>query len=383
MIRSKLPDVGTTIFTVMSKLSIAHNAINLGQGFPDFNPDSQLITLVNKYFSSSFNQYAPMEGVVKLREQISSKIFNSYATNFSPETEITLTNGATEAVFVAISTLVHPGDEVILFEPMFDVYVPGIELCGGKPVYVPLEGESFKINWQRVEAAITPKTKVIIINSPHNPTGAMLKKEDILKLSDLANKHNLFIISDEVYEHIVFDGQPHESVLKYLGLRERSLAIFSFGKTLHATGWRLGYCIGAAPLMKEFRKIHQFVTFAANTPLQYAIAEYLETNKSYLELSALFGQKRDKFRSLLSSTPFRLLPCEGSYFQLVSYEAISKQKDTDFAIWLAKEIGVASIPISPFYSNKKDNHIIRFCFAKSDAVLIEATERLRKAQKTE
>jgi methionine aminotransferase len=376
MILSKLPDTGTTIFTVMSKLAVDYNAINLGQGFPDFKADPLLIELVNKIMQSGRNQYVPMEGLPALREWIGKDINKRYATNIDPLAEVTLMNGATEGVFCAISSLVHADDEVIIFEPAFDIYVPAIILHKAKPVRIKLN-EDFHVDWKQVKDSITSRTRMIIINSPHNPCGTCFSKADMLELEAIVKGTNILILSDEVYEHIVFDERKHESILRYPGLFERGVAVFSFGKSLHTTGWRLGYCVAPTLIMKEIRKIHQFVTFSANSPMQYAITEYLNSGLELPLLSQVFQQKRDYFLNLLKESGFRFLPCEGSYFLLADYSAISDKRDIDFAKWLATDIKVASIPLSPFYEDNIDRKLIRLCFSKTEETLAIAADRLR------
>jgi methionine aminotransferase len=374
---SKLPNAGTTIFTVMSALANEHKAINLSQGFPDFDVDAHLVELVYKAMKDGYNQYAPMPGYMPLREEIAKKLQHTYNTYFNPDTEITITSGGTEAIFDAIQAIVKPGDEVIIFDPAYDCYVPSIELAGGKAVGIPLMPPNFAPDWEKVSSAITKKTVAVIINTPHNPTGAVFKQEDIQNLIKLVQDKNLYIISDEVYEHLIYDNQTHHSVLRYPELREKSFAVYSFGKTFHATGWKTGYCVATPELTKEFRKIHQFVTFASITPLQVAYTEYLKNPEHYSHIAQFYQQKRDLFRSLIEKyTKFRLLPCEGSYFQLVSYENISDKPDTDFAVELTKNVGVATIPVSVFYQNRQQDKLLRFCFAKKEDTLYKAVERL-------
>jgi len=377
---TKLPHVGTTIFAVMSKLANDHNAINLSQGFPDFNCPEKLISLVNHYMKLGYNQYAPMQGVIELRERISEKIQELYSVSYHPETEITVTSGATEAIYDVITAVVRQNDEVIIFEPAYDCYVPSIELNGGKPVYIQLKAPDYHIDWDEVENAINNKTKLMIINTPQNPTGAVLSAEDINKLSVIVADTNILILSDEVYEHIIFDQLNHQSMMINPVLKERSFVVFSFGKTYHSTGWKMGYCVAPEYLTKEFRKVHQFVTFTSNTPIQYALAEFMKDKDHYLALPEFYQKKRDRFCSLLAESRFELLPCKGTYFQLASYKNITGsplmkgkiEKDTVFAETMTKEIGVASIPISVFYNEKTDNNVLRFCFAKEDHTLEKA-----------
>jgi methionine aminotransferase len=378
-IHSKLPNVGTTIFTVMSALANEYKAINLSQGFPDFEIDPVLIDLVNNAMKNGFNQYAPMPGYMPLREEIAKKTAYSYGITLNPDTEITITSGGTEAIFDAVQAIVKPDDEVIVFDPAYDCYVPAIELAGGKVVSIPLMPPDFAPDWEKVESLISEKTVVIMLNTPHNPTGAVLKQADMQKLIEIIRNKNIYIISDEVYEHLIFDNQIHHSVLRYPELREKSFAVYSFGKTFHATGWKIGYCIAPPELTQEFRKVHQFVTFASPTPLQVAYTEYLKNSDHYTGISDFYQQKRDMFRNLIEQhTKFKLLPCEGSYFQLASYKDISDKPDTEFAIELTKNIGVATIPVSVFYQNKQQDKLLRFCFAKKEETLQHAVERLAK-----
>jgi methionine transaminase len=373
---SKLPGIGTTIFTVMSQLSHEYNAINLAQGFPGFPCSEKLIELVNKYMRQGFNQYAPMPGIMPLREKISRKTEELYGAYFDPATEITVTCGATEACYAAITALVRPGDEVIIFEPAFDCYIPIIELSGGKPVFVELHYPDYKISWKEVEEKISSRTRMIIINSPHNPTGSVLSSYDLDELSRLVKGTGILIMSDEVYEHIIFDDIRHESVLLRPELRDRSMVISSFGKTFHTTGWRMGYCVAPAALSVEFRKVHQFITFSAPTPMQYALSDYLEEKEMYEGLPEFYQKKRDLFSDLMKPSRFKFIPSGGTYFQLMSYKNISQEHDVDLAKRLTKEIGVASIPVSVFYHNQTDEHILRFCFAKEDDTLKKAAEKL-------
>ncbi len=377
-INSKLPTVGTTIFTVMSKLATDHQAINLSQGFPDYGTDEKLIAAINQAMKDGFNQYAPMPGLLSLREQIAEKIETFYQAKYNPETEITITAGGTQAIFTAINTFITAGDEVIIFEPAYDCYAPAIKLLGGLVKPFELQAPDYKIDWEMVKKLFTANTKMIIINSPHNPTGSILRKEDIDALIKLTKNTDILILSDEVYEHIIFDGEQHQSVALYPELAERSFIVASFGKLLHTTGWKLGYCLAPAKLMAEFRKIHQFNVFSVNTPMQVGISNYLKSSKIYQELPIFFQQKRDFFQQLLSETKFELLPCKGSYFQCVSYNNISSEKDTDFAKKLVTEFGVATIPVSAFYTKNIDNKVLRFCFAKENSTLEKAVEKLRK-----
>lgn len=378
LINSKLPTVGTTIFSVMSKLAQEHNAINLSQGFPDYPADEKLIKFVADAMKNGHNQYAPMPGLMALREEIASKMANFYQANYNPETEITITAGGTQAIFTALAAVINPGDEVIIFEPAYDCYSPTVKLFGGLVKPFELHAPDYKIDWEMVKKLFTANTKMIILNSPQNPTGSILSKTDIEALIKLTKNTDVMILSDEVYEHLIFDGEQHQSVALYPELRERSFVVASFGKLLHTTGWKLGYCLAPAKLMNEFRKVHQFNVFSVNTPMQVAITNYLKSEKVYDQLPIFFQQKRDLFRNLLKETKFKLLPCKGSYFQCVSFEGISDEKDTEMAIRLTKDFGVASIPVSAFYTKGTDNNILRFCFAKEQDTLEKAVERLLK-----
>ncbi|ALL05890.1 aminotransferase [Pedobacter sp. PACM 27299] len=376
--QSKLPGTGTNIFSVMSKLAEEHQAINLSQGFPDYECDPKLIEYVAEAMRQGFNQYAPMTGLAALREVITEKMNQLYGANYHPETEINVTAGGTQAIFTALSAYIHPGDEVIIFEPAYDAYAPTIKLLGGLVKPYELAPPQYEIDWEMVKKLFSANTKMIILNSPQNPTGCVLSEKDIKALIKLTKNTDIMILSDEVYEHIIFDGKQHHSVALYPELRERSFIVASFGKLLHTTGWKLGYCLAPEQMMKEFRKIHQFNVFSVNTPMQVGIARYLKDPQSYLGLSAFFQQKRDLFRSLLTETKFKLLPCDGSYFQCVSYEHLSDEKDVAMAERLIKEYGVASIPVSAFYIRNTDHHVLRFCFAKKQETLEKAVERLVK-----
>ncbi len=376
-INSKLPDVGTTIFTVMSKLAAEHQAINLSQGFPDFNASADLIALVNKYMKQGCNQYAPMQGVAELRQNLSQKTLELYGAGVDPETEITVTSGATEALYAAITAVVQAGDEVIVVEPAYDSYEPAIRLSGGVPVHVQLRYPDYRVDWDQVRDGISEKTRMIILNSPHNPTGTIFGEDDIAALIQIVANTDILILSDEVYEHIVFDGRIHESMLRYPELAERSFVISSFGKTYHATGWKIGYCVAPQELSTEFRKIHQFLTFTSHTPTQYALAEYLQNRSDYLDLGAFYRNKRDVFLEAIAGSRFRPLPCEGTYFQMLDYSEISEKKDADFANWLTVEKGVAAIPPSVFYHGRDDHKVLRFCFAKNEDTLRKAGEILK------
>ena len=378
-IRSKLPSVGTTIFTVMSRLAADLGAINLSQGFPDFDCDPALVDAVADHMRRGQNQYAPMQGVLRLREAIAAKYEWAYGRRYDPETEITVTSGGTEGIFDAVAATMTTGDEVIVFEPCYDSYVPAIALSGATPVFIPLRFPDYSIDWDEVGRAITPRTRMIMLNTPHNPTGAVLGSGDIAALSVLVEKHDLLVLADEVYEHIIFDGIRHESMARHDVLAARSFIVGSFGKTYHTTGWKVGYTIARAELTTEFRKVHQFVTFSTNTPVQHAIADFLETRRGLAELAPFFQAKRDLFLRLMSRSRFRPLACRGSYFQLMDYSAITNESDADFAIRLTREHGVASIPTSPFLHRQAAPPVLRFCFAKKDETLERAAERLCRA----
>ncbi len=376
-IGTRLPKVGTTIFTVMSALAAQAGAVNLGQGFPDFDCDPRLVDAVADAMRAGFNQYPPMAGVPALRRAIAGKIAASWGASYDWNDEITITAGATQAIFTAVLAIVRPGDEVIVIEPSYDSYVPNIELAGGRAVPVRMDA-TFRVPWAAVRAALTPRTRAIMVNSPHNPSGTILRDPDLRELEALVVEHGLFVISDEVYEHMVYDGEPHQSVSRYPLLAARAFVVSSFGKTFHATGWKVGYCAAPAPLMAEFRKIHQFNVFTVNTPAQHGIAAYLEDPAPWRELPDFYQRKRDLFRAGLAGSRFRLLPCEGTYFQLVDYSAISSLGEIDFAQWLTTEVGVAAIPLSPFYDTPMENRVVRFCFAKRDETLGQAVERLAR-----
>ncbi|MEO8764407.1 MAG: methionine aminotransferase, partial [Ginsengibacter sp.] len=368
-IKSKLPHTGQTIFSVMSSLAIKHNAINLGQGFPDFQMNEDLIELVNKAMHRGHNQYVHMNGLDILLESISDKISFLYKKNVNPQTEVTVTPGATYAIYTALTSVLRPGDEVIVFEPAYDSYIPNVEINGAKPVILPLTFPGYTIDWNRVAENITPATRMIIINSPHNPTGSILTKKDMEQLTRIVSGTNILIVSDEVYEHLVFDGLQHESILKYPALFERSFVCFSFGKVYNCTGWKIGYCVAPQPLMAEFRKVHQFNCFCCNSTVQYALAEFLKEKEIYLGLGNLLQKKRDFFAKQMEQTKFKALPSHGSYFQLYDYSAITGESENDFALRLTKEAGVVSIPTSAFYKNGKENKVLRFCFAKKESTL--------------
>ena len=377
-IKSKLPSVGTTIFTVMSSLAAKHNAVNLGQGFPDFLMNEKLVELVNRYMQAGNNQYVHMCGLPLLRERLAEKCNALYASAANPETDITITPGGTYAIYTAFTTILQPGDEVILFEPAYDSYIPNIEINGGIAIPVQLTFPDYKIDWKEVRNKISANTKAIIINTPHNPSGSVLDENDIEQLRSIVKDTNIIIISDEVYEHLVFDDKPHLSMLRYPDLAERSFVCFSFGKVYHCTGWKLGYCIAPDALMKEFRKVHQFNCFTCNSPVQYALAEFLQEKDEYLNLGKFLQQKRDHFHNLMQQTKFVSLPSYGSYFQLYSYKNMSDETENDFAVRLTKEAGVATIPVSAFYKEAVDNRVLRFCFAKKESTLEEAVNRLIK-----
>ncbi len=377
-IPSKLPQVGTSIFAVMSKMAQEHGAVNLSQGFPDFPIAPELIELVNKAMRDGHNQYAPMPGLPKLREAIAEKIYNTYQLRYSPDEEITITAGATQALFTAIAAFVGEGDEVIIFEPAYDSYAPAVKACGGIVKYAQLKLPDYHIDWDEVKRMVSNRTRMIVINSPHNPTGSLLSEKDLKALEALTRQSDMLVLSDEVYEHLVFDGNRHESVCYYPELASRSLVVASFGKTFHATGWKMGYVIAPANLTAAFRKLHQFVVFAVNTPIQHAIAEYLGTPVHYQQLGNFYQQKRDLFVQELSQSRFKIIPAKGTYFQVLDYSAISDLPEMEFAEELIKEYGIASVPLSPFYNQHDNNHQLRFCFAKTDETIQKATEILCK-----
>ncbi len=374
---SKLPDLGTTIFSVMSALANKHNAINLSQGFPNFDCDPQLKDLVAHYVQEGYNQYCPMVGLPTLTERLAQKIEGLYGSVYDPATEINITSGATQAIFSTIHAFVHPGDEVIIIEPAYDCYGPSIQLAGGLVRPYAITAPDWKIDWEELGKLVTPNTRMILLNSPHNPSGSLLTAADFEALSALVKGSNILILSDEVYEHLVFDGQEHCSILRYPELRERSLAVYSFGKTLHVTGWKLGYIVADKRLMKEFRKVHQFDVFSSNTPMQYAIADYLKEEEVYLSLAPFFQAKRNFFLAQLEGSAWKFTPSAGTYFQVASYAQFSDEPDTEFAKRLTIEYGVAVIPLSVFYHNNLDHKVVRFCFAKTEELLEKAGERLR------
>ena len=374
---SKLPHVGTTIFTVMSQLAAECGAINLSQGFPDYDGPAALKDRVKHYLDAGFNQYPPMAGVAPLRAAVAAKVLEWYGAHVSPDTEITITPGATEAIYCAITAVVGAGDEVILFDPAYDCYEPAILLAGGRPVRLPLMPPAYRIDWQRVADSITPRTRMIMVNSPHNPTGSVLDAEDLLALQALAEQHNLIVCADEVYEHLIFDGRRHESVLRYPALAARSFAVSSFGKTYHVTGWKTGYCVAPAVLTAELRRVHQFVTFVGITPIQFGLADFMRDHPEHLrELPAFYQRKRDLFVQALAGSRFRTTPSAGTYFQLADYSAISDLSDVAFAEWLTRHVGVAAIPVSVFYAQAPAAKYVRFCFCKNDDTLREAAARL-------
>jgi len=367
---SKLPHVGTTIFTVMSALAAEHGAINLSQGFPDYDGPAELKDRVKHYLDRGFNQYPPMAGILPLREAVAAKLASCYGMTVSPEHEVTITPGATEAIYCAVTAVCRAGDEVILFDPAYDCYEPAITLSGARPVRLPLAPPDYRIDWQRVADSITPRTRLIIINSPHNPTGTVLSEDDLRTLEALAIRHDLLVVSDEVYEHLVFDGREHQSVLRHPGLAARAFAVFSFGKTYSVTGWKTGYCVAPPALTRELRRVHQFVTFVGITPIQWGLADFMREQPRYVEgLPAFYQAKRDLFTGALANSRFQLLPSAGTFFQMVDYSAISTLPDVEFARWLTTEIGVAAIPVSVFYERAPAGHYVRFCFCKEDDTL--------------
>ena len=377
-LQSRLPNVGTTIFTVMSALAAEKGAVNLGQGFPDFEGDPRLVDAVTAAMRRGLNQYPPMTGVPALREAIATKVQAIYGHGYDAASEITITAGATQAILTIILAIVHPGDEVIVLEPCYDSYVPNIELAGGVVVRVPLTPGTFRPDFDQIAAAISPKTRAILINTPHNPSGMVWTREEMLQLQELLDPTEIMVISDEVYEHMVFDGKQHQSAARFPALAARSFIVSSFGKTYHVTGWKVGYVAAPAALSAEFRKVHQFNVFTVNTPVQHGLAAYMADPRPYLELPAFYQRKRDLFREGLKRTKFRMLPGEGTYFQCVDISAVSSLSEAEFCKWLTSEIGVAAIPLSAFYGNGFDQHVVRFCFAKKDETLHTALERLAK-----
>ena len=377
---SKLPQVGTTIFTTMSRMALEENAINLAQGFPGFGSDPVLLELVAKYTRGGFNQYAPMSGVSELKQALATKTQVTQGYYPDPESEVTIVSGATEALFAAFTAIVHPGDEVIVLEPAYDSYVPAITLNGGIPIFVPLQSPDFSVDWALVASKINSKTRAIVVNSPHNPSGYVWSQQDVDNLASLVTQHGLFVISDEVYEHILFDGKSHISLGSSAALRERTFVCGSFGKTFHVTGWKIGYCIAPKVLSTEFRKVHQYLTFSTVTPLQYAFAEYLEDAEKYLELPAFYQKKRDLFLKGLALTPLQFQPSQGSFFQLATYGHLSKKSDLLIAEQMTRQLKVACIPVSVFYSTGQDHKVLRFCFAKKEEELEEALRRIQKIE---
>jgi len=375
-ITSKLPNVGTTIFTIMSGLAAKLNAVNLGQGYPDYSMSPDLVALVNEAMKKDYNQYVPMQGYLPLRESLAEKVEYLYGCGINPDTQITITPGGTYAIYTALTTVLQPGDEVIIFQPCYDSYIPNVEINGGVPVLINLKFPKYKIDWTEVKQKITASTRMIMLNTPHNPTGSVLMEEDIQQLRAIVKDTNILILSDEVYEHLIFDGLPHQSMLRYPDLMERSFVCFSFGKTYHCTGWKLGYCITSAELTKEFRKVHQFNCFSCHSPSQVALASFLKNREAYLTLGKMMQEKRDHFIQLMQDTRFELLDSKGSYFICAKYNRISEEKDSDFAIRITKEYGVAMIPVSVFYKNETDNKVVRFCFCKKNETLEAAVEKL-------
>ncbi len=374
---SKLPHVGTTIFTVMSRLAAEHNAINLSQGFPDFDCAPRLLELVTKYFNAGLNQYPPMAGVMALREIIAEKTAALYGAAYNPEHEVTVVPGATYAIFTAVTAFVRPGDEVILFEPAYDSYAPAIEVNGGRPVFVRLQYPDYSIDWQAVSRAITPRTRMLLINTPNNPTASVFSAEDMRVLASILRDTDIVVVSDEVYEHLIYDGHQHQSVARFPELAERSFVVSSFGKTYSVTGWKMGYALAPKELMAEFRKVHQFNVFVTNGPLQYVIAEYMRDKDAYLSLAAFYQRKRDFFLAGITGSRFRPLPSRGTFFQNLAYDAITDEKDTELAVRLTKEKGIASIPLSVFYHDGHCDRVLRFCFAKSEETLAKGAAILR------
>jgi methionine aminotransferase len=377
-INSRLPDTGTSIFTVMSRMALEHGAINLSQGFPDFPVSETLIDLITQQMKAGHNQYAPMPGVQSLREVLAQVIQSTYQRPTNAETEITITAGGTEALFSTIAALVQANDEVIVFDPSYDSYAPAIRLNGGVPIHINLRPPGFGIDWDQVRQRINNRTRMIIINTPHNPSGAVLTESDMKTLEELANRYGLLVLSDEVYERIIFERITHQSILRYPSLARQSIAVFSFGKTFHATGWKVGYTVADEAITKEIRKAHQFITFSVNTPVQHALAEHMKNPDHYLHLGSFYEQKRNYFLEQIKGSSFAPLPCFGSYFQLLSYQGVSDLPEADMAAWMTREHKLASIPVSAFYRDKTDNKLLRFCFAKSEATLQMAGAILRK-----
>jgi methionine aminotransferase len=375
-LKPKLPHVGTTIFAVMSRLAQQHGALNLSQGFPDFPVAPELIERVTHYMKAGYNQYAPMTGVQPLREQICRKAEKLYSARYHPEKEVNITAGATQALYTVFAAVVHAGDEVILFSPAYDCYAPAVEVHGGIPVFSNLKPPDYTIDWDEVRGLINGKTRMIVINTPHNPTGSILLERDLQELDRLTRETDILVVSDEVYEHIIFDGRPHRSAMLYPGLRERSFVVFSFGKTFHSTGWKMGYCLAPDALMQEFRSVHQFLVYCCNTPIQHALADFLEDEANTSNIGPMYQAKRDLFLDHLRASRFKFTPTSGSYFQLLDYSGITDEGDMDFAVRMTEEYKVASIPVSVFYPDARDNRVLRFCFAKREETLEQAAEIL-------
>ncbi|NOT28807.1 MAG: aminotransferase class I/II-fold pyridoxal phosphate-dependent enzyme [Acidobacteria bacterium] len=377
-IESKLPSTGVSIFAIMSRLAEEHGAINLSQGFPDFDCDPDLVEAVARQMRAGHNQYPPMLGIVALREALSRKIERLYGRRYDPATEITITSGATEGLFSSLTALVRPGDEVVLLQPAYDSYLPAVQLCGGRPVFVTLRGTDYRVDWDEVRRVVNAHTRVIVVNSPHNPTGMVFDADDIRGLTSVLERTDAIVVADEVYEHIVFDGRRHESMARHPDIADRAIVISSFGKTYHTTGWKIGYCAAPRALSAEVARVHQFVTYTVNGAIQRAYAEWVDRDPLAEDVARLYQAKRDHFLQLLEGTRFRPLPCRGTYFQMVDYSAITNERDSDFAMRLLQEHGVAAIPVSPFLTDAEPGPVLRFCFAKRDETLERAAERLRK-----
>lgn len=375
---TKLPQTGTSIFAVMSQLANEHNAVNLSQGFPDFPISKELIDLVNQFMKKGYNQYAPMPGVPELRNQISAMFKQNHGADYDPDKEITITAGATQGIYTAISSFIDKGDEVIIFEPAYDSYAPSVTVNGGLVKYARLQYPDYSINWDELPRMISSNTKMIILNTPHNPTGSVLSEDDMLRLENLIRGRDIIVLSDEVYEHLIFDGKQHQSVCRFPNLAAQSIVVGSFGKTFHTTGWKTGFVLAPERITAEFRKVHQFVVFAVNTPIQYAVTEYLKEPENYLSLGEFYQKKRDYFLNSISKSRFKPVPCHGTYFQLLDYSAISNEPEMEMATRLIKDHGIASVPVSPFYRTQENNHILRFCFAKEESTLKKAAEILCK-----
>ena len=381
MIKSKVPNIKTSIFAVMTSMAKEYNAVNLSQGFPDFQVSNELISLVNKYMSEGFNQYAPMPGVPDLRNQLSKKTEKQYSRKYNPETEITVTAGGTQALHSTISSIIQEGDEVIIFEPAYDSYAPVVELNGGRPVYIKLKQPDYLIDWEEVNKGVNSKTRLIIINTPHNPTGKVFTEEDMVSLKKVVSGTKILILSDEVYEHIVFDGKNYNSIAKYPELADRCILVYSFGKMYHATGWKVGYCMAPEKIMNEIRKVHQFTVFAVNTPVQYALAEFIKREEEYLSLSDFYQEKRNYFNDMLTKIGFEIIPASGTYFQTVNFNTLTDETDFQLAERLVKKFGIAAVPMSSFYHNDENTKTLRFCFAKTNDVLEQAAEKLENFYK--